>query len=81
MGPFDYTCQCTPTYTGPTCEDIIDGCLTITCPNNSVCVNGSMCICPLGSDLVGEVCVQLTDATATDQPGRYLYERHALNCL
>ena len=66
MGSFNYTCQC---YTGSTCEDNIDGCLTITCPNNSVCVNGSMCVCPLGSDLVTEVCIQLTEATPTDQPG------------
>ena len=58
MGPFNYTCQCVLGYTGPTCQDEIeaDGCLIITCPINSVCVNESVCICPFGFELNGEMC-------------------------
>ena len=56
MGPFNYICQCAPNYTGPTCEDEIDACLSIACPNNSMCVNGSLCVCLPGFELIGDVC-------------------------
>ena len=56
MGPFNFTCQCAPGYTGPVCEDEIDGCLSITCPNNSECVNGSYCVCLPGFEFSGETC-------------------------
>ena len=65
MGPFNYTCQCAPSYTGSACEDVIDGCLEITCPNNSVCVNGSLCVCLPGFELTGGVCAQ---TPSTDKP-------------
>lgn len=55
MGPFNYICQCAPGYTGPTCEDEIDGCLSITCPNNSICVNGSVCVCLSGFEFIGDI--------------------------
>ena len=40
MGPFDFTCQCEVGYTGSTCEVNIDDCVSVTCPCNSVCVDG-----------------------------------------
>ena len=51
MGPFNYTCQCAGGYTGLACEDDIDKCLTVTCPNNSMCVDSTdsyVCICNPG---------------------------------
>ena len=51
MGPFDFTCECTAGYTGPTCEVDIDECLTVICPANSRCmdaINSYTCICDPG---------------------------------
>ena len=48
VGPFDYTCQCAVGYTGLTCEIDNDHCLSVICPNNSMCVDGVNsyeCIC------------------------------------
>ena len=69
MGPFNYTCQCAPGYTGPACEDDIDGCLTMICPNNSVCVNGSMCACLAGFELTGELCRQPPTSSGDNTKG------------
>ena len=60
LGPFNFTCQCAPGYTGATCEDIIDPCEDVTCPDNSVCVNGSICVCIPGLEGTGEQCVHQT---------------------
>ena len=68
MGPFNYTCQCAPGYTGSACEDVIDGCLEISCPNNSVCVNGSLCVCLPGYELTGGVCAQPETPSSADDP-------------
>ena len=69
-GPLNYTCECTPGYTGPTCSEAVDGCPTMTCPNNSVCVNGIECDCLPGFQLNGDVCMELpTLSGASDQPG------------
>ena len=60
MGPFDYTCQCAVGYTGLTCEIDIDHCLSIICPNNSMCVDGIdsyECICYPGFMLDEDRCV------------------------
>lgn len=59
-GPLNYTCECTPGYNGPTCDEEIDGCLVMSCPDNSVCVNGSECVCVRGFQLNGETCVELS---------------------
>ena len=68
MGPLNYTCECAPGYTGPTCDEEIDACLTVTCPSNSVCVNGPECVCLAGFQLNGELCVEIP-TTASDLPG------------
>lgn len=60
MGPFNYTCQCVPGYTGLACEAEIDECLTAVCPANSVCVdsvNSYSCVCLPGFE--GEECTPL----------------------
>ena len=60
-GPLNFTCECAPGYTGSTCDDEIDGCVAVTCPSNSVCVNGSgECICLPGFQLNGGMCVELS---------------------
>ena len=72
IGPLNYTCECTPGYTGPNCSKEIDGCLTKLCPNNSTCVNGSKCICHPGFQLNGEMCVELPTDTSNQPPGMCL---------
>ena len=77
MGPLNYTCECALGYTGLNCEDEIDGCLTMTCPSNGICVNGSNCVCLSGFQLNGELCVEIPTTidirgyatTASEQPG------------
>ena len=64
MGPFDYTCQCAPGYTGSACEDEIVNCLSVTCPNDRICVNGSLCVCLPGFELIGDKC----EPSSQDQP-------------
>ena len=57
MGPFNFYCECTAGYTGPTCEEDIDECLTAICPTNSRCVdaiNSYTCVCDLGFE--GDQC-------------------------
>lgn len=70
IGPLNYTCECAPGYTGPTCDDEIDGCLSVTCPSNRVCVNGSgECVCLPGFQLNGGMCVELS----MDVSGNVMY--------
>ena len=54
MGPFNYICQCASNYTGLVCENEINDYLSLTCPNNSMCVNGSLCVCLPGFELIGD---------------------------
>ena len=70
-GLLNYTCECTPGYTGPTCDDEIGGCPTMSCPSNSICdnVNGAKCVCLPGFQLNGGMCVELL---ATGEPGMYV---------
>ena len=53
IGSLNYTCERAPSYTGPACDEEIDGCLATVCPNNSTCV------CLPGFQLNGEMCVEL----------------------
>ena len=60
MGAFDFTCQCAVGYTGPTCEINIDDCVSVTCPCNSICVDGVNtfeCTCLPGFEEVNGSCV------------------------
>ena len=62
MGPFDYTCQCAVGYTGHNCEANIDHCLSATCPNNSMCVDGIdsyECVCDPDFMMNEKRCVQI----------------------
>ncbi|KHJ48267.1 EGF-like domain protein [Trichuris suis] len=47
--PLDYSCTCEVGYTGKTCNEEIDECLTENCENGGTCqdeVNGISCKCP-----------------------------------
>ena len=66
MGPFNFTCVCVAGYTGPICAYDIDDCLSVTCPNNSMCVDGVdsyECICDPNFKLDGDRCVQIPVTT------------------
>ena len=69
MGPFDFTCQCEVGYTGSICEVNIDDCVSVTCPSNSMCVDGIStfeCVCLPGFEDSGNNCVLVsrTDSTS-----------------
>ena len=68
MGAFEFTCQCTVGYTGSFCGVNIDDCVSVTCPSNSVCMDGVNtfeCICLPGFEKVNDSCVQ-TETSNTD---------------
>ena len=69
MGPFDFTCHCVVGYTGSICEVNIDDCVSVTCPSNSMCVDGIStfeCVCLPGFEDSGNNCVLVsrTDSTS-----------------
>ena len=70
MGPlnFDFTCQCAVGYAGSTCEVNIDDCVSVTCPNNSMCedrVNDFECVCLPGFEDSGNDCVLVSQTDST----------------
>ena len=75
--PFNFTCQCKVGYTGRNCEVNIDDCVSVTCPNNSVCedgVNTFECICMPGFEEIDDLCVAVlqTGSLNTDaSTGQY----------
>ncbi|XP_065108124.1 protein HEG isoform X2 [Paramisgurnus dabryanus] len=56
-------CQCLPAWTGPSCTEDVDECVSSPCPQGSKCINtgGSFsCECDLGFDLEdGRSCTQV----------------------
>ena len=70
MGAFNFTCQCAVGYTGCTCEVNIDDCVSVTCPSNSMCmdgVNSHVCTCLPGFMDVNGSCVLQTEISSTGQ--------------
>ena len=60
MGSFNFICQCAVGYTGSTCEVNIDDCVSVTCPSNSICmdgVNAYECTCLPGFEEINGSCV------------------------
>ena len=69
MGAFNFTCQCAVGYTGSTCEDI-DDCVSVTCRNNSMCVDGVnsyVCTCLPGFMNINGSCVLQTEISNIGQ--------------
>ena len=68
-GPFAFTCQCAVGYTGSTCEVNIDDCVSVTCPSNSMCVDGINtfeCVCLPGFEDSGNICVLVSQTDNTN---------------
>ena len=62
MGPFVFTCQCAVGYTGSTCEVNIDDCVSVTCPANSMCMDGLNtfeCQCLTGFEEINGSCIMV----------------------
>ncbi|XP_071804899.1 uncharacterized protein [Asterias amurensis] len=58
-----YTCSCTASWSGDTCELDVDECLTTPCASDRVCINtlGSyICGCASGFFLVGDSCISVS---------------------
>lgn len=54
-----FTCQCSPSFTGPRCEDQ-DGCASQPCKNRGVCVSsgGGSYVCQCRTGFEGPTCEQ-----------------------
>ena len=78
MEPFNFTCQCKVGYTGRNCEVNVDDCVSVTCPNNRVCMDGVNtfeCICmPSVFEEIDDLCLAVlqTGSLNTDaSTGQY----------